>query len=184
MQISLYSRAFAPFLTVSIIFGLGACAETGDYPSLARRPIERISGSAAVAPASSANIQPETTPVSADLASKLSALEVKAHISDSQFRSKLTSSETTIMAGRGTEVASKAWSNAVTALSDLETTRTATAQLLITLDAIEIDNRSSRLNADQAGSADSRILAVREEMNTIIADEDKKLKSLRLAMGL
>ncbi|MEY2943096.1 MAG: hypothetical protein RLY97_1110 [Pseudomonadota bacterium] len=184
MQISPNCRAFAPFIAVTLAFGLGGCTAHGDYPSLARRPIERISGTAQVAPATPPTIIAETPAASADLASKLSALEVKAHISDSQFRSKIALTETTIAAGHGTEIASKAWSNAMTALSDLETTRTDTAKVLIALDVLEIANRNARLTADQAGSADPRILAVRDEIGGIIADEDKKLKALRITLGL
>ncbi len=167
------NRPKLSFLTLTLLVApvLSGCGSSTGYPSLARRPAERITGSAAaVAPAPIlpvADVQP-------DLAaqSRLARLREMASTAHVQFNSAVPATSRLVAAADGAAVASESWSVASVALASLESRR---SDAMIAL--AELDSLYARERVD--GGDGLAIAAVRDQVTGWVADEDAALAQLR-----
>lgn len=150
---------------------LAGCGSTKGYPSLAKRPQERISGSAPVAPATAA---PEalTPPVDPALDSRLAQLRDQARAAHDRFTAQTSRTRQLVNAAQGAAIASESWSVASVALAELESRRSQAMVALGDCDALYVKQRID-------GGDGSSIAAVRDQITAWVADEDAVLADLR-----
>lgn len=159
------SRSTALILAVSTV--LGACArDKTDFPSLARRPAERITGTIESPPL------PPPAPLAPAVLDQIDTLVAQAKAADERFAARIAATRQAILAANGAAVASEAWSGATIALSALEATR---SEALIGL--AELD----RLYAGAVvGESDSAPLSkARDAVQALIAEQDRVLEELQ-----
>jgi hypothetical protein len=148
---------------------LSACtANSVAYPSLSRRPAERISGTAQPAPA-----QTEPAPAMADAPAtdRIDALVAQAQAADARFAAREGDARKAAALAGGTAPDSREWSNATVALASLASARNDTQAALADLDALYVD---ARLTGRNGGTIDAARSTVRE-----IADrQDATLNAL------
>ena len=161
---SLFSAAIAVTLA-------GCGADTVNYPSLARRPAERMTGTAPVVPADPAPIA-SPAPPSAALTARLAQLVDAARAADAQFKAREAKARQLTNAATGTALASESWSVATIALADLESARSNAMIALADLDALYAATRIS-------GGDISAIAAARDQVIGLVGTEDKLLIDLR-----
>lgn len=159
------SCAFAALLVT------GCAADHSNYPSLARRPAERVSGVAQVAPPTTAP-QPPAPPPSADLVVRLGQLSDQAQAAHREFTGRQGRAEQLIAAAKGASVGSEDWSVASVALADLESSR---SQAMIALADLDELYAAERVAGDDAAT----IAATRDRVIGWIGEEDQVLAQLR-----
>lgn len=165
-----FSLALTSAATVLLL--AGCAADYGNYPSLARRPGERVSGVVDVAPPATAP-QPPAPPPSADLITRLSQLGDQAQAAHREFSGRRSRAEQLVSAARGAPTGSDAWAQANVALADLETSRSEAMIALADLDTLYAD---ARVN----GSSDvTAIATTRDRVIDMIGEEDIALAQLR-----
>lgn len=159
-----------PFVVVATLL-LGACGSSEGYPSLARRPAERISGTA---PAVEAPPAPPPAPVAPDLGlqSRLARWLEQARGSHARFNALRPRAAQLTSAAQGAAVASEGWAVATVALAELESRRSDVLIALAELDAVYVKERID-------GGDGVTISAVRDQITAWIADEDAVLTELR-----
>ena len=164
--------AASRLLAIVPIAMLAACASSGDYPSLAQRPAERVEGTLAPDTAAAAAIAP--APPSADLVQRLAALRQEASARHGEFIAALPVARRLADAagGRGTD----SWASAEVALADLDSLRSRAAVPLADLDALWVD-------ATVDDGARDTIGPVRDEVESIVRREDEALGALRARVG-
>jgi hypothetical protein len=147
---------------------LGACATSGDYPSLDQRPAERAEGSFATEAVDVAPL-PQAPP-SADLVVRLANLEKQATAIHAEFRAATPAAERLASASGAT--GSDSWAAAQVALADLDSLRSQVAVALADLDALWVDATLESAPRDLIGES-------RDTVAKMIADEDAVLSRLR-----
>lgn len=154
-------------LAASVSSLLAACAgDRGDYPSLARRPAERISGTAPVVTPAPAPPQPP-----AEVTGQLDGLVAQARAANARFEAATPRTRALVAAANGAAVASEAWSVATVALAELESQRSQAMIALADLDALYA--------AEGIRQSDTRTLAVaRQQVIDIVAAQDAILAEL------
>ncbi len=166
------ARLIPPLLAAAIALTLGGCAaDTVNYPSLARRPAERISGTSPVVPVNPAPIA-SPAPPSAELAARLAQLVDAARAADAQFRAREAKARQLTNSASGAAVASESWSVATIALADLESARSSAMIALADLDALYAATRVS-------GGEAAAIGAARDQVIRLVGGEDTVLAGLR-----
>ena len=160
-----------PFLPVALsaTLLLSACGDNQGYPSLARRPAERITGTAQ--PATPA---PAAQPAPPNLAqqSRLAQLVERARNAHAGFMGSRGKADKLSAAARGASVSSEAWIVASVALAELESRR---SEAMVSL--AEIDSLYARARVD--GDDGVAIAAARDQITAWVADEDAVLAELR-----
>ena len=161
---------------LAVTLALSACAaDQGRYPSLARRPAERISGSSAVvAPAPAPALLPEIA-ASPELAARLGQLVGRIETVHQRFLARRAAAAARVSAAAGAAVASDSWSVATIALADLESTRSEAMIALADLDAMWVTARI-------AGEEAPALAAARDHAIALIGQEDAILAGLRGSM--
>ena len=159
-----------PLIAAPFALLLGGCgADSLNYPSLARRPAERISGTAPVVPADPAPVA-SPAPPSAALAARLAQLVDSARAADAQFGARETRARQLTNSASGAAVASESWSVATIALADLESARSNAMIALADLDALYAATRISGDDVSAIAEARDQVIGlVRTEDNTLIA---------------
>lgn len=163
-------RLPSAFLLILTTVLLAACAsDAASYPSLARRPVERISGTAPVVPPS-----PEAAPAppSPELTDRLDRLVTQARSADARFRQNSPRTRALIGAAGGAAVASESWAVATVALADLESQRSQAMIALADLDALYAAETV-------AGSDASAIARARDQVIAMVGEEDAVLNELK-----
>lgn len=180
---------------------LAACSSTaeGGYPSLARRPAERVAGAPlppCAAPGAAdcgdctpARVSGSALPVAAAtepaapaisdpaIQSRLVSLVAQARAAHERFRTKQPAAERALSAAAGGAVASDAWSIAAIALADLESARNDASEALSALDSLLAEDsvaHPATPGSDSAAIADARAAAAE-----LVAQEDAVLARLR-----
>ena len=192
------SRTFVPILScLSGALLLGACAsDGGGYPSLARRPAERVAGAplppcadpaAADSPGRvtgsaepvAAAEPPPPPPAMSDpgLPARLAALVGQARTAHERFRGRQPATERAIGAAAGGGIASDAWSNAQIALAELESARNDASAALSQLDSLHAED--SLAHTDGPGPDSEAIAAARGVAAGLVAEEEAVLARLR-----
>jgi hypothetical protein len=151
---------------------LGACASSGDYPSLTERPVERVEGSFSAETAAS---EPAPAPApSADLVQRLAALRTDAETAHGAFTRAVPAAERLATASEST--GSDSWASAQVALADLESLRSQAAVSLAELDLLWIDTTVEGAPRDAIAETLGAVLA-------LVRDEDETLARLRGRVG-
>jgi multidrug efflux pump subunit AcrA (membrane-fusion protein) len=150
----------------------GCAADTRNYPSLARRAVERGSA-AAPAPAPPA---PTPQPPSLELTARLAALVEQARIAHGRFESKQGLAGQTVAAGSGAARGSESWAVASIALAELESARSAAMIALADLDQLYAAARIE-------GSNSAAIAEARNQVIGWIGEEDRVLAAMRGRLG-
>ena len=167
------SRAL-PSLLLSTVLMLGACAtDKGEYPSLARRPAERLTASFGVPPALELIVLP---PPSAAVTGQLGGLVGAAQAADAKFRTREPRARSTVSAAGNAKMGSESWGTATIAVAELEAARAATMLPLSDLDALYNDSRVRGEDPGQIGAA-------RDTVTGLIARQDQVLGELRRRLG-
>ncbi|MGH6787706.1 MAG: hypothetical protein ACREBO_12835 [Novosphingobium sp.] len=158
-------------LVLTIAAMLAGCAgSAGDYPSLARRPVERISGTAPVAAPDPAPAPP--APLSPELAARLTQLGNRVVAAHGKFTAREARARSLVGAAGGAAIASERWAVATVALAELESARSEAMIALADLDALYAAARIAGEEAGVIGETRTRVLAV-------IGREDEVLAELR-----
>ncbi|WP_088311536.1 hypothetical protein [Novosphingobium sp. B 225] len=161
--------AVSAILLICSACTLSACAsDAASYPSLARRPVERVTGSAPVVTPS-----PEApAPASSATLGKLDSLLGEARAADRKFRDKQAAARGLVSAAAGSAMGSEAWSVATIALSELESARSQTALPMAELDALYV---SAVVDGQSAGE----IAAARNTVQGLLSDESAAIDALK-----
>lgn len=145
---------------------LSACATPGDYPSLAVRDAERVTGT--YQPVDSTYVPPAAP---AEALGRLDSLVTQARSAHQAFVSEAPGIRPAILAGRDTEPGSDGWAKAHLALAALQSKR---APAVIAL--AELDRIYSAVLADAAQV--DEIEAARETVVAMVQDEDRLISEL------
>lgn len=155
-------------ITLVLLPLVAACASPStDYPSLAIRDAERVAASPEREPGTA-----PAEPIPSDLAARVRSLRDQANVADRAFREKVPGVTSQLQAARGSAIASKGWSSAQTALSDLDSHRSTTAIALADLDKLYAARALELQRRDFIDEA-------RGEVASILARQDETLKRLQ-----
>lgn len=161
-----------PALMLSL--SLVACAsDRGEYPSLERRPMERITGT--YTPAAQATPTP-LPPPSAAVTGKLDGLVAQARTADSKFRQREDRARSLVGSSAGARLGSESWNTATVAVSELETARGEAMVALTELDLLFNETVLAGQDASSIGQARNTVVG-------IIGYEDRVLGELRSKLG-
>jgi hypothetical protein len=164
--------ALLRLLAIAPIALLAACASSGDYPSLAQRPAERVEGT--LTPVSVGETPTPPPAPSADLVERLADLRREASARHAEFTTALPAAQRLANAAGAT--GSDSWASAQVALADLDSLRSRAAVSLADLDNLWVD-------ATLDGGARDAIGAVRSEVESLVRQEDEALARLRARVG-
>ena len=182
------TRSFALSVTAALLPMLAACAaDTTQYPSLARRPAEkiadstpapdpsdRVTGGAGVVTPSGLPDPAIETP-SPELAARIDQLVRQARTAHNRFAEHRARTAALVSAGQNAAVASEPWAQATVALADLESARSMAMIALADLDQLYT---AERIDGGQAQS----IGVARDQVIGWVGEEDAVLAALRGAM--
>jgi hypothetical protein len=166
------SLAFLP------LFSSG-CATRGDFPSLALRNSERVSGTAQpAAPEALPTLPPQLPPpLMSTIGEKLIDLHSQGLAGWQKFEQRRARAESLVSAAAGAAAGSEAWALAAVALAELESARSETSVPLADLDALFVAHQVA--DPDDRGSESVGIAGAREQVAGWIAREDRTLEELR-----
>ncbi len=166
-------RRITPLLLVAATLALSACStREGAYPSLIKRPAERITATWPPAPPSP---PPAPVPLDPEKASRLDGLLAQVTAADGRFSGKIARARPLVGAARKAAMGSEAWSVASVAIAELESARAEAMMAMAQLDSIYADARTE-------GRDVSEIEATRQQALAIIAAQDGVLDSLKGAL--
>jgi hypothetical protein len=167
---------FAPAAAAALATLLlaGCAADYDNYPSLARRPAERVTGSAEPAPPTTAS--PPVVVPSADFTARLAQLSDQAQAAHREFTGRQGRAEQLVSAASGASVGSENWAQASVALADLESSRSQAMVALADLDEIYAAERIG-------GGNGATIATTRDRVIGWIGEEDEVLARLRGRMA-
>jgi len=168
-------RILSSLLCLSASVSLAGCGSTSGYPSLAKRPAERISGSALPAAPEAAPLA-TPAPVDASLTARLDRLNAQARTAHERFVALAPQAGQLTAAAQGAAVATEAWSVASVALAQLESRRSEVMVALADLDSLYVRGRVD-------GDDGVTIAAARDQIAAWVADEDATLAVLRGRMA-
>ncbi|MDB5698489.1 MAG: hypothetical protein JWN69_1293 [Alphaproteobacteria bacterium] len=156
-------------LALLLATSLGACAQSGSFPSLAPRAAERAAfdGETPAAPAPPAAKDPA-------LAARLDQLVGSAREGQRAFEAALAGARNAIARGGATQ--SESWIEAQLALSRLEAARTPTVTAQAELDALALERGKSGLTPSDADRAATDAAA--EQIRALVATQDQELARL------
>jgi hypothetical protein len=157
------------FLLLLPLVSLAGCAEMGETPSLAQRPIEKLGLGSAVPPPAS-----PTVPVAADaaLSAKIASLVSEAEAGNRAFASADRSGAASIQAGRRAREGSETWIEGETARSALEAARQQSAEALAALDTLLV------AQTEAAGGGIAELTAAQERVSAIVTRQTDRLAAL------
>ena len=162
--------SLAPLIAVALM-PLSACAsDTANYPSLARRDVERAAPAPSPAPVSEATADPA-------LLARLPSLVAAARAAQGRFAAARERTERLVAAGAGSTPGSESWAVASIALAGLESSRSDAMIALADLDALHTEAR-----VNNTGGA-VVIAAARDEVASLIGEQDQILIALRTRLG-
>lgn len=166
-------RRITPLLLATAILALGACTtKEGTYPSLVKRPAERITATWPPAPPPP---PPAPVPLDDTTVSRLDGLLAQVTAADSRFAKKIARARSVVTAARKAPMGTEAWSVASVAIAELESARAEAMVAMVQLDSLYADARTE--GRDVTG-----IETTRQQALGIIAAQDGVLDSLKGAL--
>ncbi len=165
-------------LTTSILLAaallLSACArDTGEYPSLARRPAERLTATFDAPQAPEIVVLPAP---SAAVTGQVGPLVNAAERADAIFRQREPRARSLVGSSGGAKMGTESWAVATIAVSELEVARSEAMLALADLDTLYND---TRVRGEDPGA----IGAARDTVTGLIARQDQVLGELRSRLG-
>jgi len=147
---------------------LYACATpTGEYPSLAIRDVERVTGT--LEPVEATPYVPPATPDA--VLDRLDQLAAEAASAHQAFLAEVPNARRVVTATRGAEIGTDGWARASVAVAGLEGTRSRAMIALADLDSLLVD-------AAIEGGALERIVAVRDTVTAQVEEQNATIESL------
>ncbi len=166
-------RRITPLLLATATLALGACTtKEGTYPSLVKRPAERITATWPPAPPPP---PPAPVPLDGTTVSRLDALLAQISAANTGFAKKIARARTVVGAARNAPMGTEAWSIASVAVAELESARAEAMVAMVELDSLYADARTE--GRDVTG-----IESTRQQALGIIAAQDSALDSLKGAL--
>ena len=166
-------RIPALLLLASSALALTGCAsDDGGYPSLAKRPAERITATWPPAPPPPPPAPPPLDPAQRD---RLDLLLAEVRGADARFHGVENRARTLVGNAKGAAMGSEAWSVATVAVAELEAARAQAMVAMAEIDSLYADARINGLDV-------APIEATRQQAVAIIAGQDKALDSLKGAL--
>ena len=163
-----FRLAPAAFLISALL--LGACAQdTSEFPSLAKRPAERVTATYGTPPAPV--IQAPLPQPSAGVLGEVDSLVAMAQQADGRFRRGEATARRLVGQARRARLGSEPWAVATMAVSELEAARSQAMVPLAELDRMFAD-------AMTRGEDVTRIADARDRVIGIIARQDQTLIAL------
>ena len=167
------SRALTSLL-LSTALMLGACATSkGEYPSLARRPAERLTASFDAPPAPEVVVLPAPP---AAVTGQLGGLVGAARAADAKFRTREPRARSTVSSTGNARMGSESWGTATIAVAELEAAR---AEAMLALADLDMLYNDTRVRGEDPGA----IGAARDTITGLIARQDRVLGELRSRLG-
>jgi hypothetical protein len=155
-------------LVAALGCSLGACATPSEeYPSLALRPAERVTGT--LQPAPPEPYVPPPTP--AAVVDRLEQLAGEAASAHQAFLAEAPRARSAVAAARGAQIGAESWSVAQVAVAGLESSRSKAMIALADLDRLYVD-------AAVGGEELTRISAVRDRVATQVGEQDATIEGL------
>lgn len=173
-------RAIPLVLLIGASLATSACAKRSDFPSLARRPAERIYGSAQPVTAPTPDAA-APVPADASIVARVAALTDQAQKADAKFEAHRASAERAVAAARGAAVASDAWSVALIALADLDSARSEGMVAMADLDRMLVVAAQAAVDGPR-GDLDA-IMPAHAQVDGMMQKELATLESLRGRIG-
>lgn len=169
---AMHRQSTIPLLAASALT-LGACAnDIAEYPALARRPMERVTGE--IAPVVPKN-EPGPAP-SAEAVGQIDSLVAAARAANARFRAHEGQASHLVRAATGAPMGSESWAVASVAVAQLESARSDGMVALAQLDAIYA--------AARVDAGDARTVAnARETVMALVAEQDELISALKDRMG-
>ncbi len=151
----------------------GCASDRNEYPSLARRPAERITANFDTPSAPVEVVRPAPPAVVTD---RLGGLVGAASAADAKFTAREARARSVVGAGAGAKVGSESWATASIAIAELEAARAEAMLALADLDTLFNDTSVK-------GEEPQAIGAARDKVIGIIARQDRVLAELRNRLG-
>ncbi len=152
---------------------LGGCASTDTrYPSLAVRDVERAEGEFEPVETPPISVPPVETGLTGALEPRLAALVAQTQEAHRDFTAAVPTTTRLASAASGSAIGSDAWASAQVALADLDSARSQAAIALGDLDILFIA-------ASVEGAERTAIVAARDQVIALVAEEDAVLERLR-----
>ena len=165
-------------LNIAVLFAtallLSGCArDTGQYPSLERRPAERLTATFDAPQAPEILVPPAP---SAMVTGQVGPLVTLAERADAKFRQREPRARSLVGSNGGAKMGSESWAVATIAVSELEAARSEAMLALADLDTLYNDTRVRGEDPDAIGAA-------RDRVTGLIARQDQVLGELRSRLG-
>jgi hypothetical protein len=174
-------RLPATLLLLVMFAPLAACAAAKDYPSLQRRPAERMTSGRQAGSATPVSPEASRAPPAApgrQLVTRLAQLVDQARAAHKHFAGRRANTERLVAEGGGGTPGSEGWSVATVALSDLESSRSDAILALADLDDLYT---TETIAASQTGdqTRTTAIAGARDQVVALVGEEDDVLARLR-----
>lgn len=158
------SHAFTPAAMATTLL-LAACATPQDYPSLAVRDSERVSGSFAVPPA------PAFTPAppSGETLAQLGELAASARAAHQRFLAAADETRGPVQQAAGAQIGSLEWSRAQAAIAALQATRGDAIIALADIDRLYVTAAVEGNELDAVGQARGEVAGMVEAQDELLA---------------
>ena len=167
------SRPLTP-LALTMLLLVGACTTNRDeYPSLTRRPAERLTATFDAPIAPEVVVRPAPP---AAVSGRLGGLVGAAQTADAKFRAREPRARSTVSAAAGAKMGSESWGTATIAVAELEAARSEAMLALTDLDRVYNETTI-------AGEDPGAISAARDRVLSLIARQDQVLGELRGRLG-
>ena len=165
-------RPYAMLVPTALLLA-GCASDRSQYPSLARRPAERITASFDTPQVVVPVVRPAPP---ATVTDRLGGLVNAAEAADSKFRSREARARSVVGSGSGAKIGSESWAIATIAVAELEAARAESMVALTELDTLFND---TSIRGEEPGS----IGAARDKVIALIARQDQVLAELRSRLG-
>ncbi|HEY9091302.1 hypothetical protein [Parasphingorhabdus sp.] len=154
---------------------LSACAmQSGDFPSLAKRPYEDDPAIEEMVPTPA----PEITALPADLGNAVSAAIRQSNMAHQAFLGSLPSARQRVLAAQGAAPSSESWVVAQMELSSLEMDRSPSVSALADMDLLYRQRLSDEVEGAQPGGA-ALVAESRDKIESQVASQQREIESLR-----
>ena len=162
-----------PILLTAALLVAGCARDTCEYPSLARRPAERLTATFDAPAAPEVFVSPAP---SAAITGQVGPLVSAAQRADAKFRQREPHARSLVGSNSGAKMGSESWAVATIAVSELEVARAEAMLALADLDTLYND---TRVRGEDPGA----IGAGRDTVTGLIARQDQVLGELRSRLG-
>lgn len=165
------------FLAFTVVFLNGCAAQTGDFPTIAKRPIENLPIDDQPDAERLANRKAlQILEMDSQIQSNLANQSTQARQAHNSFTDRLI--RTAASAANAGPKGSESWAQAQSALSDLIVLRNRTGAALSAIDAMVINTQQNA--AEQGVQFDmSSLLEAQRQAAAMVANEDAELARLR-----